>query len=139
MIVIHIDGASFGNPGPSGAGFVVLEHGRPVHRESIPLGYSTNNRAEYQALLAALRWVLTNRPGEEIEIRTDSALLYNQLRGSYRVKDPELARLLESARALLAKVPADVVWMSRQHNLADSWAKKGAALSRAGRNREHER
>ena len=134
--VIHIDGASSGNPGPAGAGFVVLRDGKLVHEESIPLGRSTNNQAEYQALLAALRWIAHSGLEGHVEIRTDSALLYNHLIGRFRVKDAELARLLESARALLSRLDVEVNWMPRAGNLADSRAKKAAAVSRQRRSKE---
>ncbi len=136
MILIHVDGASLGNPGPSGAGFVVLRNGQVMHEESIPLGHSTNNRAEYAALIAGLKWLLANNADrEDVEIRTDSALLYNHITGRYRVKDPELARLLETVRVLLERTGAKVVWKPRKGNLADPRAKKAAAASRARRTR----
>ena len=53
---LYIDGASLGNPGSSGAGIVAFdEEGNEVWRESIPLGHMTNNMAEYEALVHALR------------------------------------------------------------------------------------
>lgn|GEM_PF-672115 len=125
---VHIDGSSLGNPGPGGAGVLITdEQGNVLCERSVPLGIVTNNQAEYMALIEALRWLVENRVRGEIEVLTDSQLLYEQLRGRYRLRDPELARLIESARALMARLRVRLTLVERERNRrADLLAKKAA-------------
>ena len=87
---VFIDGASRGNPGPSGIGVVFLDaHGAAGRRLSRYIGETTNNVAEYLALLYALQQAL--RDGyTALTVHTDSELLARQLNGQYRVRDPRL-------------------------------------------------
>jgi len=103
-VTIHTDGAAKGNPGPAGIGFVILEgDGAPIAEASRPLGHTTNNEAEYQAVIAALREAL--RLGlRRVELRSDSELLIRQLKGEYRVRNPRLAVLHAEVMALVAKL-----------------------------------
>lgn len=89
----YIDGAARGNPGPAGIGLVIeSSDGAPVLEMSIFIGHRTNNQAEYEALIRTLKEA--RRLGiERLEVQTDSELLYHQLKGGYRVRDPELKRL----------------------------------------------
>ena len=99
--IILVDGASKGNPGPAGAGVVVLAPGGDVLQEiAVPIPNATNNVAEYVGLLEGLR--AARRLGiKRVEIRTDSELLYRQLKGIYRVKKPHLQRLHNEALGLM--------------------------------------
>ncbi|MEO0250070.1 MAG: ribonuclease HI family protein, partial [candidate division WOR-3 bacterium] len=123
-----IDGSSLGNPGPGGAGIFVTDgDGRVICERSVPLGVVTNNQAEYKAFIEALRWLLKKRSSGEIEVLTDSQLLYEQMAGRYRLKDPELARLAESARALMARLRVKLTLVSREKNArADLLARSAA-------------
>src|SRR5207248_4852399 len=86
---IHIDGASRGNPGEAGFGvFVADEHERPVAELYGYLGRATNNVAEYQALLHALRYALA-RGARRVQVFSDSELVVKQIDGRYRVKHPD--------------------------------------------------
>ena len=99
---IHVDGASRGNPGEAGFGIHVADGaGRTVAELYGYLGRATNNVAEYQALIHALRWALER--GEPVEIYSDSQLLVRQLEGRYRVKNPGLQPLFREASALLRR------------------------------------
>jgi len=129
MYRIYIDGASRGNPGPAAAGFVVLnDRGDEVHRFGKPLGYSTNNRAEYEALTEALQYLLDlpvrmpkgrSRRVEAPVIYSDSELLVRQMNGLYRVRDPNLKVLSEKARALLENLgDIHIVHIPRSQNRA---------------------
>jgi ribonuclease HI len=92
-IVIYTDGASKGNPGPSGAGAVITDTSGNVLREiSMFLGTMTNNQAEYQALILALKEAAGLRP-EKLIIKSDSQLMVKQISGEYKVKDAELISL----------------------------------------------
>ena len=85
---IHIDGAARGNPGPAGAGVVLIgPDGRAVERLHRFLGEATNNVAEYQALLLALDRARALGYAD-LSVCSDSELLVRQLQGRYRVKHP---------------------------------------------------
>ena len=123
--VIYIDGASKGNPGPAGAAFVAFDpSGKLIHQEKYHLSRATNNYAEYAALIKALLWA---RPFEDIEIRSDSELLVQQMNGRYRVRDAVLAKMRDTALFLLAGKRWRIVHVPREENrLADRLAKEAA-------------
>jgi dinuclear metal center YbgI/SA1388 family protein len=103
-LIIHIDGASRGNPGDAGAGVEILdEQKRPVLESKKYLGQTTNNVAEYQALIIALQESLTLGAGQ-VEIYTDSELLARQWNGEYRVQNPGLVPLMQQARRLAGRL-----------------------------------
>ena len=88
--VLFSDGAARGNPGPAGAGAVLLdEQGQTLGRYKLFLGKATNNVAEYQGLILGLGKAL-ELGVRELEARLDSELLVKQLGGQYRVKSPHL-------------------------------------------------
>lgn len=100
-LIFYIDGASQGNPGPSGIGIVVCDiNGNPIENISEYIGENTNNIAEYNALIYALQEGLV-RKADAITINTDSELLVKQLNGEYRVKDEQIKRLFKQAQRLL--------------------------------------
>jgi ribonuclease HI len=100
---IHIDGASRGNPGEAGFGVHVAgPDGEEVAGLYGYLGEATNNVAEYQALLHALRWALDQK-ATRIVIYSDSELVVRQIEGRYKVKHPDLRPLHDEARRLLAR------------------------------------
>lgn len=93
----HIDGAARGNPGPAGAGvYVAAEDDLPAEEHFEALGHTTNNVAEYRALLLALRRA-EERAASEVSIASDSLLLVQQMMGKYRVKAPHLQALFAEA------------------------------------------
>jgi len=97
---VAIDGGARGNPGEAGCG-IVLEVGGRREEHTVYLGITTNNVAEYAALLAALeRAHLLGL--EELAVRSDSQLLVEQMNGGYRVKAPHLKPLWLRARTLAA-------------------------------------
>ena len=103
--IVHTDGAARGNPGPAAIGVVVQdETGRVIYEASRCLGVTTNNEAEYQALIAALEYVKDLRP-TSAEFFLDSELVVRQLEGRYRVKEPRLQTLHGRATMLLNAVP----------------------------------
>ena len=91
---IYTDGASTGNPGPSGIGIVIYEDGKEVKRLYKYVGEVTNNVAEYLGLIYALQEALV-LGGKDISINTDSELMANQTNGKYKVKDKNLRILYE--------------------------------------------
>lgn len=103
--IMHIDGASRGNPGPA-AFAVVIENpdGSPPASLSGYLGRTTNNVAEYKALLAALDHAVQNRISP-VSIVSDSELLVRQIEGRYKVKSPDLRPLYEQAIEKIRQLP----------------------------------
>ena len=127
-LTVAIDGASKGNPGAAGIGVVVYNQaGEVVHRISKHIGVTTNNVAEYTALIHGLKAAL-RLGAASVRIQTDSELLARQIAGTYRVKSPNLAALYREAQALLARFrSAEVVHVSREDNrLADKLASEAA-------------
>ena len=100
---IYSDGASRGNPGPSGIGAVILKDGEIVHEISKYIGQTTNNVAEYEALLAALDYCQKHKLSP-IEIIADSQLLIRQLTGKYRVKHENIRPLFQRAQDYLSQL-----------------------------------
>lgn len=102
-VVVYIDGSSRGNPGPSGIGVVIFsKHNReePLAQISRYIGITTNNVAEYEALIYALKWLIGNRISRA-KIKLDSELIYKQLMGKYKVKKLHLTVLLDRVAHLL--------------------------------------
>lgn len=100
-LVIYCDGASRGNPGDAGIGIIISDEKGTVLREIADyIGVTTNNVAEYSALIRGLREA-ANLGATQIEIRTDSELLARQLSGVYKVRAANLRPLYEEALSLL--------------------------------------
>ena len=100
-VEIYIDGGSRGNPGPAGIGVVILdERGKTIKDIAKYIGETTNNIAEYNALLYGLEEALIIR-ADEILINMDSELVAKQLSGDYRVKDSNIKPLFERALNML--------------------------------------
>jgi len=95
-IIIYADGGSRGNPGPAGIGvFVADEKGNVIKQYSDFIGVKTNNEAEYEAVILALRKIKALFGKEKIskmkiEFRLDSQLIVRQLTGKYKIEEPKL-------------------------------------------------
>lgn len=102
-LIIYTDGASRGNPGPASYGFTISDElGKLLHEEGEYIGKTTNNVAEYIAVLCALEWVRDNYSDQrvEIELFADSKLAAEQLSGRYKIKHPNLKSLFEQIKIL---------------------------------------
>ncbi|WP_082282906.1 ribonuclease HI family protein [Myxococcus hansupus] len=98
---VYSDGAARGNPGPAGAGAVLMDPtGNVVARLGRFLGTQTNNSAEYMGLLLGLKHA-QSLGAREVDVYADSELLIRQLGGRYQVKSATLKPLYEEARKLL--------------------------------------
>lgn len=92
-LIIYTDGGARGNPGPAGIGAVIKdEDGNVLAEISEYIGETTNNQAEYRAVIAAIEKAKEFRP-EELEFNLDSELVVKQLNREYKVKNKELAPL----------------------------------------------
>lgn len=97
---IYIDGASKGNPGPSGIGVVICSNGLTIKNISTFIGRATNNFAEYTALIYALEEALIMK-AERLLVKTDSQLLARQLNKVYKVRNANIIGLYNQALHLL--------------------------------------
>ena len=98
---LYCDGASRGNPGPSGAGVVILaNNGEQIFELSRFLDNATNNEAEYKALIRGLS-AAADAGIKRVQIFLDSELVVNQLLGTYKVRNPRLLKLFEEATSRL--------------------------------------
>lgn len=98
-IIIYTDGGSRGNPGPSALGVVFYnEKGDIFKKYSEFLGNTTNNEAEYKAVIFALKkfkalFGKKITQTSEIEVKSDSELIVRQLNGEYKIMDPGIGNL----------------------------------------------
>lgn len=103
-LILYTDGASRGNPGPASYGFTISdESGKLLHEEGEYIGKTTNNVAEYTAVIEALKLVKEKYYGElpmEIDLFADSKLLAEQLSGRYKIKHPNLKSLFDQIKIL---------------------------------------
>ena len=103
-LTIYTDGGARGNPGPAGYGaYIVDDDGSVLAELFAPLGKATNNVAEYNGLLAALRWAQEHGVSR-LHIRADSLLLVEQMRGNFRVRNERLMPLYREAQRLAGQV-----------------------------------
>ena len=92
-LTIFTDGGARGNPGPGGIGAVIYdENKKKIAEISEFLGHSTNNQAEYKAVIAAMKKAKELK-AEILEFFLDSELVVKQLKREYKVKNPDLAPL----------------------------------------------
>jgi ribonuclease HI len=99
VLTIHIDGAARGNPGPAAFAFVIERNGEEPVEEKGTLGHTTNNVAEYTALVRALEHA-TQLGGRRLHIHSDSELLVKQMNGEYQVKNDQLRSLFKKAKII---------------------------------------
>jgi ribonuclease HI len=98
-IIIHTDGGSRNNPGPSAIGAVFYnERGEVLKEYSEYLGIATNNEAEYQAAIFSLKkfkqlFGKELAKNSEVEIKSDSELLVKQINGQYKIMEPKIQSL----------------------------------------------
>jgi ribonuclease HI len=130
-VLVFCDGGARGNPGPAAIGAVVLDPSTspPTRLATVSerIGSTTNNVAEYRALIAGLE-AARGFPSRKVIVRADSMLVIRQVEGAWRVKQPHLRPLLDEARALLAGYEeVDLGHVPREQN-ADADALVNAAL-----------
>ncbi|MFC6615080.1 ribonuclease HI [Halopenitus salinus] len=97
---VYFDGASRGNPGPAAVGWCLVTSDGIVAEGGRRIGKMTNNQAEYEALLAALR-AAGEYGFDEVDVRGDSELIVKQVRGEWNTNDPTLREYRVEARSLL--------------------------------------
>jgi ribonuclease HI len=101
-VVVNVDGGSRGNPGPAAVAAVATDpKGEVLAERSETIGVTTNNVAEYRALLLGIA-LAKELEAEEVEFVGDSMLIVEQVRGNWKVKQEHLRPLLAEARDALA-------------------------------------
>jgi ribonuclease HI len=133
---IYTDGGSRGNPGPAAIGVHATLRGSPpkglnpscsspLFQLSEYIGHTTNNVAEWQAVIKALEHLVTNKINPiEINFYLDSELVVKQIKGEYKVKQPHLQTLSISVRQLLQQLNSSKISFHHvpreQNKIADS-------------------
>lgn len=130
-VLAYTDGASRGNPGKSGIGVILKdEQGGVLASHCDYIGTTTNNVAEYKALLHCLKMAVETKCTHLI-VHSDSELMVRQLQGRYKVKDKGLRVHFDSARRILASAPFkfEIRHVAREENRqADELANRGIDL-----------
>jgi ribonuclease HI len=138
LATIHADGSSLGNPGPAGIGAVVV-CGSMKHEIAAPLGKTTNNVAEYTALVRGLERAI-DMGAKEAEVFMDSELVVRQITGRYKIKNEGLRPLFDQAVALskmfkkfsIKNIPSEM------NAEADKLSKLGAEGKKLSESHTHE-
>ena len=99
---VYFDGAARANPGPAAIGWVIVTGDGIVTEGGERIGRTTNNQAEYEALIKALA-IAADYGFDELDIRGDSELIVKQVRGEYDVNSPDLREYRIRVRELLAE------------------------------------
>lgn len=121
-IVVFTDGGSRGNPGPAALGvFIQTEDGKELASIGKRLGETTNNVAEYSAIVEAFNWLLDNKLKlaiEEIHFYMDSQLAYSQLNGLYKIKNTQIREFILEIRQKEAElgIPIAYTHIPREQN-----------------------
>lgn len=129
-VIINTDGACWGNPGPGAIGAILKDtKGKVIASISKAIGQTTNNQAEYQAMIAALETALELGAGN-IEVLSDSELMVRQINGEYRVKNVSIKPLYQRIKDLQRQFKSFTIKHipdeenSEAHNLASKALKK---------------
>lgn len=128
-IIIYSDGGARGNPGPAAVGCVIKQENQNEIEISKFIGEATNNQAEYQAVIEALKWVKENCDNEDIEIEffLDSQLVVEQLNQRYKIKNEGLKPLFWQIRELIIELGGKVTFTHirrEQNKVADKLVNK---------------
>lgn len=130
-LVINADGASRGNPGPAAIGATIKdENGRLLASVSQRIGRTTNNQAEYRALIAALEKAISLE-ARRVDIRLDSELVVRQVEGRYKVKKATLRPLYLRVGELLGQLEGFTLTHVPREQNAEADRLANAALKRS--------
>ena len=101
MLEVYIDGASRGNPGEASYAYVIKERNKTIAEKYYCIGRSTNNVAEYTALVNVLEDIVKDfSDKKEVIVYSDSELLVKQINGVYKVKDVKIKILYEKIKEI---------------------------------------
>lgn len=123
MVDVYFDGASAGNPGPSGAGVFINYKNGQVERFSIPLGEMSNHEAEFRAFIIALRLCI-EKGLKSVSFRTDSQLIDDAVANGFAKREPFAIFYKEAETHMRQFELFFMKWIpSRQNKNADELAK----------------
>lgn len=130
VLLVFVDGAARGNPGPAGAGvYITTKDKAPLVKKGYYLGHKTNNQAEYLAFILAcvhVRDLVKNDPNTRVIFHSDSQLLVRQIEGIYKIKNEILVALNQIAHKLLRSIFYTITHVERESNSqADKLANVG--------------
>jgi ribonuclease HI len=116
-LIIFTDGVAVPNPGKAGIGVVIKnEQGELIDSISRPIGYATNNHAEYQAIISALERAII-LGAEQVAVRSDSELMVNQINSRYKVKNAALKPLHQKVKQLQNRFKSfKIIHVPREQN-----------------------
>ncbi|MGB9911474.1 MAG: ribonuclease HI family protein [Microgenomates group bacterium] len=124
IFYVYTDGGAKGNPGPGGIGFIVKDSkGKTIIKKGKFIGYTTNNKAEYIAVLEALKWLKENfskREKFKVKFFLDSQLVVNQLNGNFKIKNENLKLLQKKIKELEKNISFSISYnfINRKKNKA---------------------
>lgn len=125
ILTVHTDGGSRGNPGPAACAFVLDYNGKIIKEGTKYLEVCTNNVAEYQGVIIAFEWMLSNKnklPDGKIVFLLDSELVVKQLNGVYKIKKEELKLLNLKIKNNLIELGREIIFKNiprEQNKIAD--------------------
>ncbi|WP_044336435.1 reverse transcriptase-like protein [Rossellomorea aquimaris] len=128
MLEVNIDGASAGNPGPSGAGIFIKNNGE-VEKHSIPLGIMDNHEAEFIACKKALE-ICLEKQADTVWLRSDSQAVVHAIEKEF-VRNIQYKQLLDDILDLTRQIDLFFVkWIpSKENKAADELARKAIHLN----------
>lgn len=122
MIKVFTDGGARGNPGEGAIGvYITDKKNQKIDALSQKIGYTTNNIAEYKAVIAGLSWLIEHKEeikNQEIHFYLDSELIYSQISGLYKIKNSNLRTLLFEIREkeAILNLPIKYSYIPREEN-----------------------
>lgn len=129
-LIIYTDGGALNNPGPAASAFAMYEGKDLLISKTFSLGNTTNNVAEYTAVLRALEEVVvvsSKQTIESISFFADSQLVVRQLGGVYKIKDHNLRSIADKIKALEMQIAKPITYTHvprEQNTFVDSLVKK---------------
>ena len=113
-LIINTDGGSRGNPGPAAIGVVIKDDSNKIiHQFGQIIGITTNNVAEYQGVIFALKYLVTNKlKPKSIKFYLDSTLVVNQLNGLWKIKNANLRSLVIKVRELEGALESNITYIA---------------------------
>jgi len=127
VLTLKFDGGARGNPGPSGYGFAIFKNGSEIESDYGFIGETTNNVAEYVALINGLQCLVDTYPNANVKVIGDSRLVIKQVTGEWSANDGKLVKRLDTVNELLEEHNGTVTfkWTKRKNNgRADELANK---------------
>lgn len=120
---VYCDGGARGNPGPAASAFIVISpEGKILAKKGVFIGETTNNVAEYSAVVSALEWLLDSRYSGETVFFLDSQLVVKQMTGKFKIKNKKLLDLAFKIKSLEKKFKGKIFYKNiprEQNKIAD--------------------